>query len=215
MPDQVEEHTDSIDRRQFDASEIDSILALYGFKPVTSDRLAAFHALSDSLIEGEIAPPELLAAVQDRTQRSLHMRWSPDGEPDAILASIPLTASGRYALINGRFGFGPPRDEWMAAPGEKAAALQSWGIAGRTAAGRAAAARGLVHGWSAIYRDVPVYTRARSKEGRAFMTRLGFRPVGGERDGDPLFISTGLPAAFRRLGRVDTHIPPSAKGEAA
>lgn len=204
----------SADQRQFDGAEIDRILALYGFYPVRDAQLSQLHSLADSLIEGEIASEETLRAVQAATGRSLHLRDA-DGAPDAFLASIPLTESGVEALLAGRFGLAEPELSWLARPGVPAAALLSWGIGGRSAAGQSAAARGLIHGWAAVYHDAPVYTRARTSEGLGFMSRLGFQPVSDQPGGDTLFVSTGLPGRYDRLGLVEAADTPIQKGEAA
>jgi len=205
----------SADQRQFDGAEIDRILALYGFYPVQDASLSELHSLADSLIEGDIASEDTLRGVQAATGRSLHLRDA-NGAPDAFLASIPLTQGGVKALLAGRFGLASPDMDWLARPGAPAAALLSWGIGGRSAAGQSAAARGLIHGWAAVYHDVPVYTRARTANGLGFMSRLGFEPVPDQPGGDTLFVSSGLPGRYDRLALVPAaQATPIQKGEAA
>ena len=134
------------------------------FEPVTLDRIDEFHALADALIDGEIASAEDIARVQGWTQRSLHMRvWN--GTPDGFVASIPLSEKGVSALLAGEFGFANARRDWVCGLDEKASALLSWGLAGRTPHAQAAALRALLVGWRGFYSDVRVYARARSRTG--------------------------------------------------
>jgi hypothetical protein len=76
---------------------------------------------------------------------------------------------------------------------ERAAALLSWGLAGRTPHAQAAALRALLVGWRGFYSDVRVYARARTTEGKALMRRLNFE-ICAYPDGAPeLYGSTGFP----------------------
>lgn len=162
------------------------------FVPVTLDRIEEFHALADELIDGEIASAEDIARVQAWTRNSLHMRvWN--GTPDGFVASIPLSQTGVDALFAGEFGFANAQRGWVCGPQEKAAALLSWGLAGRTPHAQAAALRALLVGWRGFYSDVRVYARARSVEGRALMRRLNFEICAYPDGVNPLYGSTGFP----------------------
>lgn len=177
---------------QFPLDRLDQAFASMDFEPVTLDRIGEFHALADALIEGEIASAEDIARVQGWTQRSLHMRvWN--GTPDGFVASIPLSEKGVSALLAGEFGFANARRDWVCGLDEKAAALLSWGLAGRTPHAQAAALRALLVGWRGFYSDVRVYARARTTEGQALMRRLGFEECARPDGVNPLYGSTGFP----------------------
>ncbi|MHA6287937.1 hypothetical protein [Maricaulis sp. CAU 1757] len=168
------------------------------FEPVTPDMIGEFHALADELIDGDIASPEDIARVQDWTRRSLHVRrWN--GRLDGFVASIPLSNKGVEALHGGHFGFANAQRDWVCGVDEKAAALLSWGLAGRSPHAQAAALRALLVGWRGFYSDVRVYARARSTEGKALMRRLNFE-ICAYPDGEtPLYGSTGFP---RKIGAL-------------
>ncbi|MBR9824984.1 MAG: hypothetical protein GYB36_04165 [Alphaproteobacteria bacterium] len=188
---------------QFPLAELDQTLAIYGFQPVRSSDVSDFHALADALIDGPVADPEAISRVQAWTQRSLHLRYR-HGRPDALLASIPLTGAGREAILDGRFGFENARREWVCGLDEPAQALLSWGMAGRTPMAQLAALRGLLAGWYHFYRDVRVFARARSLQGRALMGRLQFSELGCPDGSAPLFGSTRFPDRLaRHLRAVD------------
>ena len=177
---------------QFPLERLDQAFMSLDFEPVTLDRIDEFHALADALIDGEIASAEDIARVQRWTGRSLHMRvWN--GVPDGFVASIPLSAKGVDALLAGEFGFANARRDWVCGPEEKAAALLSWGLAGRTPHAQAAALRALLVGWRGFYPDVRVYARARTTEGQALMRRLGFEVCARPDGVNPLYGSTGFP----------------------
>lgn len=183
---------------QFPLERLDQAFRSLDFEPVTLDRIDEFHALADALIEGEIASVEDIARVQSWTRRSLHMRIR-NGVPDGFVASIPLSQDGVDALLSGDFGFANARRAWVCGLEERASALLSWGLAGRTPHAQAAALRALLVGWRGFYSDVRVYSRARTREGRALMRRLGFE-VCAQPDGKtPLYGSTGFP---ERLGAL-------------
>lgn len=187
---------------QFPVEELDRVLDKYGFEKVNADAVEPFHSLADELIEGEIADAASIARVQSWTGRSLHLRYK-KGRPDALLASIPLSAAGRDALLDGRFGFANAQREWVCGLDERAEALLSWGMAGRTPLAQLAALRGLLAGWFHFYSDVRVYARARSLQGQALMKRLLFTPLGNPDGTSPLWGSTRFPAGIaRRLGAM-------------
>jgi hypothetical protein len=177
---------------QFPLDRLDHAFGSLDFEPVTLDRIEEFHALADELIDGEIASAEDIARVQGWTRRSLHMRvWN--GRPDGFVASIPLSQKGVDALFAGKFGFANAERDWVCGLEEKAAALLSWGLAGRNPHAQAAALRALLVGWRGFYSDVRVYARARSTEGKALMRRLGFEICGYPDGVSPLYGSTGFP----------------------
>ena len=177
---------------QFPLDRLDEAFGSLDFKPVQASEIDAFHALADALIEGEIASAEDIGQVQAWTQRSLHMRrWN--GRPDGFVASIPLSDTGVAALLRGEFGFANARREWVCGPEEKAVALLSWGLAGRTPHAQAAALRALLVGWRGFYADVRVYARARTTEGKALMRRLNFEVCAYPDGVNPLYGSTGFP----------------------
>ncbi|WP_300530163.1 hypothetical protein [Maricaulis sp.] len=187
---------------QFPVQTLDRVLGKYGFEPVNADAVEPFHTLADELIDGEIADIESIARVQRWTGRSLHLRYK-KGRPDALLASIPLSSAGRDAILDGRFGFANARREWVCGLDERAAALLSWGMAGRTPLAQVAALRGLLAGWYHFYSDVRVYARARSLQGQALMKRLRFESLGSPDGSAPLWASTRFPAGIaRRLGAM-------------
>jgi hypothetical protein len=177
---------------QFPLARLDQAFGSLDFVPVTLDRIEEFHALADELIDGDIASAEDIARVQSWTRRSLHMRvWN--GVPDGFVASIPLSQSGVDALFAGKFGFANAQRDWVCGPEERAAALLSWGLAGRTPHAQAAALRALLVGWRGFYSDVRVYARARTVEGRALMRRLAFEICAYPDGTNPLYGSTGFP----------------------
>jgi len=181
---------------QFPLERLDRAFGSLDFEPVRLDQIEEFHALADELIDGEIASAEDIARVQAWTQRSLHMRrWN--GRPDGFVASIPLTESGVEALFDGEFGFDNAKREWVCGLDEKAAALLSWGLAGRDPHAQAAALRALLVGWRGFYSDVHVYARARTVEGKALMRKLGFDVCAYPDGENPLFRSNGFP---KRIG---------------
>ncbi len=182
---------------QFPLAKLDQTLGNYGFQPVPAEDVSAFHGLADELIDGQIAAPEAISRVQRWTGRSLHIRRK-SGRPDALLASIPLTAAGREALLDGRFGFENARQEWVCGLDQPAEALLSWGMAGRTPMAQLASLRGLLAGWYHFYRDVRVYARARSLQGQALMRRLQFAELGNPDGTAPLFGSTRFPERLAR-----------------
>lgn len=183
---------------QFPLERLDRAFGSLDFIPVTPDRLEAFHALADELIDGEIASLTDIARVQNWTRRSLHMRvWN--GVADGFVASIPLSQAGVDALFAGDFGFANARREWVCGLEEKAEALLSWGLAGRSPHAQAAALRALLVGWRGFYSDVRVYARARSVEGRALMRRLNFEVCAYPDGVNPLYGSTGFP---EKLGHM-------------
>lgn len=186
-------HTSQTDTRfQFPLARLDQAFGSLDFVPVTRDRIDAFHALADELIDGDIASPDDIARVQRWTRRSLHMRiWN--GRPDGFVASIPLSRAGVDALFAGEFGFANARRDWVCGLDEKAEALLSWGLAGRTPHAQAAALRALLVGWRGFYSDVRVYARARTTEGQALMRRLGFEVCARPDGVNPLYGSTGFP----------------------
>jgi len=181
---------------EFPLERLDQAFGSLDFEPVRMSEIDEFHALADELIDGEIATPEAIGRVQDWTRRSLHMRrWN--GRPDGFVASIPLSDSGVEALLRGEFGFANARREWVCGTQERATALLSWGLAGRTPHAQAAALRALLVGWRGFYSDVRVFARARTTEGKALMRRLNFE-ICAHPDGDnPLYGSTGFP---KKLG---------------
>lgn len=177
---------------QFPLERLDQAFGSLDFEPVTLDRIEAFHALADELIDGEIASAEDIARVQGWTRRSLHMRiWN--GRPDGFVASIPLSLAGVDALFAGDFGFANAQREWVCGLEEKASALLSWGLAGRSPHAQAAALRALLVGWRGFYSDVRVYARARTVEGQALMRRLSFEICAYPDGVNPLYGSTGFP----------------------
>ena len=177
---------------QFPLERLDQAFGSLDFVPVTLDRIEEFHALADELIDGEIAGVEDIARVQAWTQRSLHMRvWN--GTPDGFVASIPLSQKGVDALFAGEFGFANARRDWVCGLEEEAAALLSWGLAGRNPHAQAAALRALLVGWRGFYSDVRVYARARTTEGQALMRRLNFEICAYPDGVNPLYGSTGFP----------------------
>lgn len=190
---------------QFPVTKLNQTLSSFGFQPVFANDIKAFHALADELIEGEIAGPDVLLRVQGWTGRSLHMRATA-GEPDALLASIPLTGAGRDALLRGEFGFANASRDWVCGLDESAEALLSWGMAGRTPSAQSAAVRGLLAGWHGFYFDVPVYARGRSAAGRRLLPRLGFRRVDGQTADSPLYASTEFPRHLDRLIQVEAQL---------
>jgi|GEM_PF-1634225 len=204
MPNQVLQSSQNPATLQFPLARLDLTLGRFGFEPVPAHDVSDFHALADSLIDGDIASPEAIAQVQAWTGRSLHLRYR-KGKPDALLASIPLTAAGRDATLDGRFGFDNARREWVCGLDEPAEALLSWGMAGKTPMAQVAALRGLLAGWYYFYRDVRVLARARSLQGKALMKRLLFEELESPNSEIPLFGSTRFPARLaRRLGAADT-----------
>ena len=177
---------------QFPLERLDQAFGSLDFVPVTLDRIEEFHALADELIDGEIAGVEDIARVQAWTQRSLHMRvWN--GTPDGFVASIPLSQKGVDALFAGEFGFANARRAWVCGLEEEAAALLSWGLAGRNPHAQAAALRALLVGWRGFYSNVRVYARARTTEGQALMRRLNFEICAYPDGVNPLYGSTGFP----------------------
>lgn len=187
---------------QFPVQKLDRVLAKYGFEKVNADAVEPFHALADELIDGEIADAQSIARVQRWTGRSLHLRHK-NGRADALLASIPLSAAGREALIEGRFGFANAQRDWVCGLDEQAVALLSWGMAGRTPLAQVASLRGLLAGWFHFYSDVRVYARARSLQGQALMKRLNFESLGSPDGTAPLWGSTRFPSGIaRRLGAM-------------
>lgn len=185
-------------RVQFPLERLDQAFGSLDFEPVSIDRIKEFHALADELIDGEIARADDIARVQGWTRRSLHMRrWN--GTPDGFVASIPLTQKGVEALHAGEFGFANARRDWVCGLDQRAAALLSWGLAGRTPHAQAAALRALLVGWRGFYSDVRVYARARSVEGRALMRRLNFEICAYPDGENPLYGSTGFP---HKLGEL-------------
>lgn len=186
---------------QFPLEQLDQTLGNYGFQPVPESDVSDFHALADDLIDGQIASAESIARVQAWTKRSLHLRYK-KGQADALLASIPLTAAGRDAILDGRFGFENAERHWVCGLDEQAEALLSWGMAGRTPMAQIAALRGLLAGWYHFYRDVRVYARARSLQGRALMRRLHFAELGNPDGSAPLFGSTRFPERLARRLRA-------------
>ena len=188
----------SASRYQFPLARLDQAFGSLDFEPVTLDRIDAFHALADELIEGEIASPDDIARVQGWTRRSLHMRvWN--GTPDGFVASIPLSRTGVEALFAGEFGFANAQRDWVCGLDEKADALLSWGLAGRSPHAQAAALRALLVGWRGFYSDVRVYARARTTEGQALMRRLGFEVCARPDGVNPLYGSTGFPEKIGAL----------------
>jgi hypothetical protein len=177
---------------KFPLERLDKAFGSLDFKPVQLSEIDEFHSLANELIEGEIAGAADIGRVQEWTRRSLHMRrWN--GRPDGFVASIPLSESGVSALLAGEFGFANARREWVCGLEERAAALLSWGLAGRTPHAQAAALRALLVGWRGFYSDVRVYARARTTEGKALMRRLNFE-ICAYPDGAPeLYGSTGFP----------------------
>tara|TARA_R110002095_G_scaffold209488_1_gene196066 strand:+ start:782 stop:1432 length:651 start_codon:yes stop_codon:yes gene_type:complete len=171
---------------------VEATVGPHGFEDVTEQQIDEYHQLADELIEGEIAGPDALWRVQSWTGCALQLRRS-NGVANALLASIPLTASGRDALLDGRFGFSNAEREWVCGPTDRAEALLSWGMAGRTPLDQIAALRGLLAGWYAFYPDIRVYARARSAQGQKLMTRLGFEPIRQPEGAPLLFGSTGFP----------------------
>lgn len=181
---------------KFPLERLDQAFESLDFKPVQPSDLGDFHALADELIDGEIASAEDIGRVQEWTRRSLHMRrWN--GRPDGFVASIPLSESGVSALLAGEFGFGNARREWVCGLDERASALLSWGLGGRTPYAQAAALRALLVGWRGFYADVRVYARARTTEGRALMRRLNFEICAYPDGAHELYGSTGFP---KKLG---------------
>ncbi|OLF75409.1 hypothetical protein AWH62_06195 [Maricaulis sp. W15] len=177
---------------EFPLDRLDQAFGSLDFKPVQLSEIDEFHALADELIDGEIASAEDIGRVQEWTRRSLHMRrWN--GRPDGFVASIPLSDSGVAALLRGEFGFANARREWVCDTTEKASALLSWGLAGRTPHAQAAALRALLVGWRGFYADVRVYARARTTEGKALMRRLNFEICAYPDGASPLYGSTGFP----------------------
>jgi hypothetical protein len=182
---------------QFIRKQLDVSLRRYGFEPVCDSQIGDFHRLADSLIEGEIASPQVLRRVQSWTGRALHMR-SKHGKPNAILASIPLTKLGRDALLAGQFGYANARREWVCGPGDDCSALLSWGMAGDTPAAQSASVRGLLAGWFEFYSNTPVYARARSVSGTQLLSRLGFEPCDLPNLPSKLYCASGLPNRLSR-----------------
>jgi len=181
---------------EFPLERLDQAFGSLDFKPVKLSEIDEFHALANDLIDGEIASAQDIGRVQEWTRRSLHMRrWN--GRPDGFVASIPLSESGVSALLRGEFGFANARREWVCGLEERAAALLSWGLAGRTPHAQAAALRALLVGWRGFYDDVRVYARARTTEGKALMRRLNFEICAYPDGESPLYGSTGFP---KRLG---------------
>ena len=181
---------------EFPLERLDQAFVSLDFKPVQLSEIDEFHALANDLIDGEIASATDIGRVQEWTRRSLHMRrWN--GRPDGFVASIPLSGSGVTALLQGEFGFSNARREWVCGLEERASALLSWGLAGRTPHAQAAALRALLVGWRGFYGDVRVYARARTTEGKALMRRLNFEVCAYPDGESPLYCSTGFP---RKLG---------------
>ncbi|WP_291843694.1 hypothetical protein [Maricaulis sp.] len=177
---------------EFPLERLDQAFGSLDFKPVKLTEIDEFHALANELIDGEIASATDIGRVQEWTRRSLHMRrWN--GRPDGFVASIPLSDSGVSALLRGEFGFANARREWVCGTGERAAALLSWGLAGRTPHAQAAALRALLVGWRGFYSDVRVYARARTTEGKALMRKLNFEICSYPDGENPLYGSTGFP----------------------
>lgn len=192
MPTQVVQLNQSEPGFQFPLERLDRAFGSLDFVPVTPDRIEAFHALADELIDGDIASAEDIARVQNWTRRSLHMRiWN--GRPDGFVASIPLSQAGVDALMAGQFGFANAQRDWVCGLQERAVALLSWGLAGRDPHAQAAALRALLVGWRGFYSDVRVYARARTVEGRALMRRLNFEICAYPDGVNPLYGSTGFP----------------------
>lgn len=177
---------------RFPVERLDQAFGSLGFKPVQLSEIDDFHALADSLIDGEIASASDIGRVQQWTRTSLHMRrWN--GRPDGFVASIPLSEMGVEALLAGEFGFANARREWVCGPDQRASALLSWGLAGLTPHAQAAALRALLVGWRGFYADVRVYARARTTEGKALMRRLNFEICAYPDGESPLYGSTGFP----------------------
>lgn len=191
---------------QFQDEQLHAAVGPHGFSQVYQHQIEEFHQLADELIEGEIAGPEALWRVQSWTGRALQLRRK-GGKANALLASIPLTSAGVEALLEGRFGFSNAKREWVCGPTERAHALLSWGMAGRSPMDQAASLRGLLAVWYAVYGDIRVYARARSEQGQKLMSRLGFVPLGRPDGATLLFGSTGFPHRLAQRLAVRSGVP--------
>ena len=167
---------------QFDLVSQNALLRERGFTLVPTDQMSELHAFADTVIPGDIASISTMTRVQTRTGGSLYLKRD-EGRPVALVAGIPLTASGEAALRKGQFGYDDHRADWMARPGETCPAVLIWGLAGDRPADRLGAIRAFLDCWAGTYAGKRVYSRARSPEGQSIMRRLGFRPAQGAIEG--------------------------------
>lgn len=142
---------------------------------VGSDRLddvEAALALGTSALGGELVAAQTVLACERHTRRCFFLRRNDAGQAEGFIALLYLNDAGYQALMYGRFRPEAPALEFLAKPGEQAAAIYVWCLAGGTDEAKRAVVRAVTEARRQAFPDIALFARPMSREGRMMTAAL-------------------------------------------
>lgn len=162
---------------QIDASRMAQHLVAYTPTNEELERLFETRRVDVGSMSSLAVVRRVLSANPDTVNafalRSRHNVARPRAE--GFIAWLPLTATGRVALLDGTFNGSDPSPDHVAGQHERPAAIYVWAL---YAPGRLVAGIGWAfQRWSTpICREADIYARAVTPSGRRIVQRVGFEP---------------------------------------
>lgn len=159
-----------------DAAQIRAFMAGRGFDVCDARAdIEAFHALAQHLIPVEIASPDTIEAVQQRTRSSVYLRREA-GRATGFLAFFAFSKAGERAVTTATHFEGTRvRPEWVCEPSADTKIGYVWGFGGVSRGACFAVIRTGRVMRDCFFPHLGVYARAATLDGRKVMEPLGYR----------------------------------------
>jgi hypothetical protein len=159
-----------------DTENMERQMGIFGLRIPTNAELSHAIAITEALIDGQLAEQAVIEHVQKETGITT---WVIGDPVDGFFLIVPLTYSGELSVRNGSFRPSAPDPLEVASRNQHCAAVYVGVYAAKTKECRRSIMQASATLRVQIFGTVPCFARAATDDGARSMTRLGFSPVDG------------------------------------